>query len=101
MVNVMVLSSFPMLSLVSKEYHFEHFPLKYPAIIKIAGLRLLMLFIRMSRESQKYWNYSQFWLGDLYKHMRKHHSFFMVISITKHSFRVDVSSLWIIGRCSL
>ena len=31
MVNVMVLSSFPMLSLVSKEYHFEHFPLKYPA----------------------------------------------------------------------
>ena len=44
MVNVMVSSSFPMLSLVSKEYHFEHFPLKYPAIVKIAGLRLLMLF---------------------------------------------------------
>ena len=51
----MVSSSFPILSLVSKEYHFEDFPLKSPVIIEIAGLRLLMLFKRMSRESQKYW----------------------------------------------
>ena len=36
----MVSSSFPILSLVSKEYHFEHFPLKSPVIIEIAGLRL-------------------------------------------------------------
>ena len=48
----MVSSSFPVLSLVSKEYHFEHFPLKYPVIIEISGLTLLMLLIRMSKESQ-------------------------------------------------
>ena len=48
----MVSSSFLILSLVSKEYHFEHFPLKSPVIIEIAGLRLLMLFIRMSKELQ-------------------------------------------------
>ena len=75
----MVSSSFPILSLVSKEYHFEDFPLKSPVIIKIAGLRLLMLFKRMSRESQKYWICYWFWLGDLYKHMREHRSFFTVI----------------------
>ena len=49
----MVSSFFPILSLVSKEHHFEHFPLKPPVIIEIARLRVLMLFIRMSRESQK------------------------------------------------
>ena len=46
-VDVMVSSSFPILSLVSKVYHFEHFPLKSPVVIEIAGLRLLILFIRM------------------------------------------------------
>ena len=34
------------MSLVSKDYHFEHFPLKSPVIIEIAGLRLLMLFTK-------------------------------------------------------
>ena len=48
-----------------------------------------MLFIRMSRESQKDWNCSQIWLGDLYKRVKKHRSFFTVISVTKHSFRLD------------
>ena len=48
----MVSDFFPVLSLVTKEYNFEHFPLKYPIIIEIvAGLRLL--FIGMSGESQK------------------------------------------------
>ena len=97
----MVSSSFPILSLVSKEYHFEHFPLKSPVIIEIAGLRLLMLFIRMSKESQMDWICSLFWLGDLYKHVRKHRLFFTVISVTKHSCRLDISSLRIMGKCSL
>ena len=74
---------------VSKEGHFEHFPLKSPVIIKIDELRLSMLFRRVSRESQKDWNCSRFWLGDLYKHVRKHCSFFTVILVTKHSFRLD------------
>ena len=47
--STMVSSSCPILSLVSKEYYFEHLPLKSPEIIEIAGLRLLTLFIRMSR----------------------------------------------------
>ena len=59
-VDVMVSSSFPTWSLVSKGYHFEYFPMKYPVIIEMAGLRPLMLFIRMSRESQKVWNCSIF-----------------------------------------
>ena len=45
----MVSSSFPIRSLVSKECHFKHFLLKSPVIIEIAGLGLLMLFIRMSK----------------------------------------------------
>ena len=49
----MVPSSIPIWSLVSKEHHFEHFLLISPVIIEIAGLRPLMLFIRMSGESQK------------------------------------------------
>ena len=49
----MVSSSFPIYSLVLKEYHLENLPLKSPEIIEIAVLGLLMLFIRMSRESQK------------------------------------------------
>ena len=44
---------FQILSLVSKKYHFEHFPLKSPVIIEIAGLRLSILFIKMSRESKR------------------------------------------------
>ena len=75
-VDVITSGSFPIFSLVSKEYHFEHFPLKSPPIIKTVRLRLLMLFIRMSRESPKDWNCSRFWLGDLYKHVWKHRSFF-------------------------
>ena len=62
-VNVLVLS------LVSKVYLFEHSPLKSSIIIEIAGL---MLFIRIWRESVKDWNYSRFWLGDLYKHVMKY-----------------------------
>ena len=38
---------------VSKEYYFEHFLLKSPIITEIAGLRLLMWFIRMSKEKTK------------------------------------------------
>ena len=69
-VDVMVSSSFPILSLVSKEYYFEHFALKSPVIMEIAALRLLMFFIRMTRESKKDWNCSRFCLGHLYKHVR-------------------------------
>ena len=93
----MVSSSFPILPLVSKVYHFEHFPLKSPVVIEIAGLRLLILFIRMSRESQKDWNCSRFWPGDLSKHVRKHRLFFTGISVTKHYLRLDISSLRIIN----
>ena len=100
-VDVIVSSSFPILSLVSKKYHFQHFPLKSPVIIEIVGWRLLMLFRRMSRESQKDQNCSPFWLGDLYKYASKHRSFFTVISVTKHSFRLDISSLRIMGKWSL
>ena len=99
-------SSFPILLLVSlrntsihKEYHFEHFLLRSLVIIEIAGLRQLMLFIRMSRESHKDWNCSQFWLGDLYNHLRKHRLFVTVISVTKHFFRLDISYLRIMGKC--
>ena len=91
---------FLILSLVSKEYHFEHFPLKSPVIIEIAGLRLLMSLIGMSRESQKNWECSRFRLGDLYKDLSKHRLFFTVISVTKHSFRLDIS-LRIMGNWSL
>ena len=52
-VKLIVSSSIPVLSLVSKEYHFVYFPLKSPVIFEIPELRLLRLFIRMSRESQK------------------------------------------------
>ena len=77
MVDVMVSDFFPVLSLVKKEYNFEHFPLKYSVIIEtVAGLRLF--FIGMSGESKKDWNCSQLWLGDLYKQVRKHCLFFMV-----------------------
>ena len=86
----MVSSSFPLWSLVSKEYHFEHFLLKSQVIIEIAGLGLLMLFMKMSRVSQKDWNCSRFWLGNLYKHVRKYRPFFTLISVTKHSF-LDIS----------
>ena len=70
-VDVMVLSFSPVLSPVSKEYHFEHFPLNFPAIIEIVRLRLLMMVIKISKETQKDWNCSRFWLGDVYKHVRK------------------------------
>ena len=63
-VDVIISSSFPVLPLVSK-YQFNQFPLKSQAIIEIAGLRLIMLSIRILRESQKDWNCSRFWLGDL------------------------------------
>ena len=77
----MVSSSFPIYSLVLKEYHLENLPLKSSEIIEIAVLGLLMLFIRMSRESQKDWNCSRFWLGDLYKHLKKHRSFLISVTI--------------------
>ena len=96
-VDVIISSSFPVLPLVSK-YRFNQFPLKSQAIIEIAGLRLIMLFIRILRESQKDWNCSRFWLGDLYKHERKHRSLFTVILITKHSFRLDISSHRIMNK---
>ena len=47
--NVTISISFPILSLVSEECHFEHFPLKSSVITDIARLRLLMLFIGISR----------------------------------------------------
>ena len=49
-VDVMVSSSFPILSLRSKEYRFEHFSLKSSGIIKVTGLRLIMLLLRLSRK---------------------------------------------------
>ena len=47
-VDLIISSSFAILSQVSKEYPFEDFPLKSVAIIETVELRLLM-FIRMSR----------------------------------------------------
>ena len=76
-VDVMLSGFFPVLSTVSKEHHFEHFPLNFPAIIEIGGLRLLMMVIRIPKETQKDWDCSRFWLGDLYKHVRKHRSFLL------------------------
>ena len=52
-VTIMVSRSFPILSLVSKEYHFEHFQLKSPVIIEIAGLRLLMSLLKEYQENHK------------------------------------------------
>ena len=80
-----------------KKYHLEHFLSK--SAVRL--LRLLMLFIRMSRESRRDWNCSRLWLEDLYEHLSKHRSFFTVISVTKHSFRLDISSLQIMRKCSL
>ena len=51
----MVSNTFQMLSVEWKEYHFQPFPLKHPVIIETAGLKLLMLFIRMSRKSPRDW----------------------------------------------
>ena len=90
----MVSSSFPILSLVSKDYHFEHFPLKSPVIIEIAGLRLLMLFTK----GLKLFTI----LAKRPIQAREETSFiFMVISVTKNSFRLDISSLQIMRKCSL
>ena len=52
-VTIMVSSSFPILPLVSKKYHFEHFQLKSPVIIEIAGLRLLMSLLKEYQENHK------------------------------------------------
>ena len=43
------------------------------------------------KRSQNDWNCLRFWLGNLYKHVRKHRLFFTMISVTKHSF-LDISS---------
>ena len=52
-VDVMVSNTSQMLSVEEKEHHFQPFPLKHPVIIETAGLKLLLLFIRMSRKSTK------------------------------------------------
>ena len=86
---------------LSLVHQFDNLALKSQTRIEHAGCWLLILRSTSMRFSQKGWNCSWFWFGDLYRHVKKHLSLFTVISVRKHSFNLQISTFLISGKYSL
>ena len=99
--QVMMFISRPSKFSLSYFHHFVELALKSPVIIEQAGLRSFIFDKNKSKSAQKLSNSSRSWLGDLYKHEKRHFSPPILISKTKHSFKLNKSSLIMTGRSSL
>ena len=88
----------PAISFLSVEHHFECFALKSPKRTEHDSWNLLILLRRKVRSEQNVSSSSSFWLGDLYKQVKKHFSLSTVISATIHSWRSDKSVVLITGK---
>ena len=71
-VRVMMFISCPSSSSLSNFHHFVDLALKSPVIIEQTWLKSLIFDKNKSKSVQKLSNFSQPWLGDLYKHEKKH-----------------------------
>ena len=69
---------------LSNFHHFVDLALKSPLIMEQTELRSLIFDKNKSKSVQKLSNSSRLWLGDQYKHEKKHFSPPIRISKTKH-----------------
>ena len=86
---------------LSHLYYFVDLALKSPVIIEQAGVRSFIFDKNKSKSVQKRSNSSRPRLCDLYKYEKKHFSPPILISKTKHLFKLHNSCLLMTGRCSL
>ena len=86
--RVMMFISRPSILSLSNFHHFVDLALKSPVIIEQTRLRSLIFDKNKSKSVQKLSNSSRPWLGDLYKHEKKHFSPPILISKNKHSFKL-------------
>ena len=83
-----------------RKFSLSNFHLFVDLLFKLSGLKSLIFDKNKSNSVQKLSTSSLPWFGDLCKHENKPFLPWILISKTKHSFKLHKSSLLMTGRCS-